>query len=145
MLSEIGVAARDTCAQRDGIDKMACRVVKPKPGEPGGGGIELNPQRIRCGSTRRPVIRRNLIGAIVAPIALFILTFAVIQNGDGWFTIPDMAYLGVLVAITADRWREAPSRAPATDYGEHAAVTVLFLGLAVWAVANILGNYLFTD
>lgn len=98
-----------------------------------------------CSSNDRIGARAHLLGMISAPIILFGLTFAVVHTGKGWFTVADFTYLGTLGSmILIRRGKSHRGRSP-TAFGELADSGVLILGLAIWAVANLLGNYLLSD
>lgn len=80
----------------------------------------------------------------LAPVVLFILTFVVMHIGGGWFTRSDLAFLCVLAAFVVGRdWEIRQGRSEAA-HREPPTAVVLFFGLAIWAVANILGNSLLT-
>jgi hypothetical protein len=83
------------------------------------------------------------------PLALLLLALGIARNGGGWLTASDGAYLMVLLAMLACRWLEFRSGQGLTAAGEPVTRAQLYrylavtgvLGLAAWAVANVLGNY----
>ncbi len=84
----------------------------------------------------------------LGPIILTIISFSIISQGGGWFTPADIAFLVVLGALPLARWIEFRRGNPQTSTGEPATpahlrkyvVGVISLGLAVWSLANLLGN-----
>lgn len=95
-----------------------------------------------------PYIR--LYSSVFAPLTLFALVLFIIQMGGGWTTTADVAFFGVTGSMLAGRWIGPPRRsqrnlaeAPpgAADFLQTATGTSV-LCIAVWCVANVVGNYL---
>lgn len=86
---------------------------------------------------------------MVGPILLALMAFLVVKTGNGWLTGADAGFLGILAAIMLARWLEFQGGHPQTADGEPATRTHLrrfllggtAIGLSVWMIANILGNY----
>jgi hypothetical protein len=74
---------------------------------------------------------------------------AIINAGTGWLTGLDLAFLAVLGGMLLARWLEFRGGDPQTATGEPATLAhlrrytlvALLLGLAVWVVANLVGNH----
>jgi hypothetical protein len=95
------------------------------------------------------VLFARLTWALLGPLALVLLTFAIASAGGGWLTAADVAYLAVLAAMLAGRWLEFRSGQGRTAEGEPMTggdlrrylLLATALGLAVWVGANLLGNH----
>ncbi|MEX0641451.1 MAG: hypothetical protein WD468_02055 [Pirellulales bacterium] len=91
----------------------------------------------------------RLFWMMIGPLLLFILAFANVMNDEGWLTAADIGFFVVLLATVYARWREFRSDDGRTAEGEPATAVefrryvVLLVGggVAVWLVANLLGNY----
>lgn len=85
----------------------------------------------------------------LCPMALMILTMTIVTKGGGWLTFADYAFFALLAAMVLARVWEFREGHPQTASGEPATPAHLrrfvagglVLGLAVWAVANFLGNH----
>jgi hypothetical protein len=94
----------------------------------------------------------RLIWMMIGPLALILLTMAIVREGGGWLTPYDIAYFAVLGAMFLGRGLEFRGGHPQTADGEPATAQHLrryllfgaLLGLAVWALANVLGNHVLT-
>jgi hypothetical protein len=83
------------------------------------------------------------------PALLFILAFQITRGDNGWFSTVDGVFLIGLGAILFARWFEFHKGAPLDSYGEPAkpgdlgrfVVRALFIGLGVWIVAKLIGNF----
>lgn len=86
---------------------------------------------------------------MLGPILLAVFTYLIIKTGNGWMTRMDVAYLGILAGILLARWLEFRGGNPRTAEGEPATpahlrryiIAVSLLGVAIWIVANLLGNH----
>lgn len=100
-------------------------------------------------STPQSVGFARLFWMIVGPGVLLLLAFSIATRGQGWFTPVDIAFLVILPLVLAARWYEFHHGDPHTATGDPATpadlrkylVVALPLGLAVWALANLLGNH----
>jgi hypothetical protein len=84
------------------------------------------------------------------PLFLLLCAGKVVATGNGWFTPADIAYFVVLAAMIFARWFEFHKGNAQTATGEPATqanlyryvLATLAIGLGVWVVANIIGNYI---
>jgi hypothetical protein len=82
------------------------------------------------------------------PAAMLICTIVIIETGNGWFTGADFAFLIALAVTVLARCLDFRAGNPRTAMGEPAqpnhlrryVPAALVLGLAVWSVANLIGN-----
>jgi hypothetical protein len=87
---------------------------------------------------------------MAGPLCLTLLAFNIIQSGSGWLTWTDLAYLAVLGGMLLARWLEFRGGNPRTadgqpatwDHLRHYVQAMVPIGLAVWAMANVMGNHL---
>lgn len=90
----------------------------------------------------------RLFWIFVGPLALAVLAFAIVKTGNGWLTGPDFAFLGLLAGVMLARCLEFRGGHAQTADGEPATpahlrrylVGATLIGLAVWVVANVIGN-----
>jgi hypothetical protein len=86
---------------------------------------------------------------LLGPMLLVLLTFAIVEIGSGWLTAADLGFFAILAAILFARWLEFRAGHAQTASGEPATgrdlqryvVGAGLVGMAVWVVANVLGNY----
>lgn len=86
---------------------------------------------------------------MVGPMALFLLLSGIVTNSNGWFTPADFGFLAVLGGIILARVMEFRGGNPQTASGEPATpahlrrfiIVTLIVGLGVWVLANMIGNY----
>ncbi|HXG10472.1 MAG TPA: hypothetical protein VNK04_11985 [Gemmataceae bacterium] len=91
----------------------------------------------------------RLTWMMFGPLALLLAAWGVVSKGGGWLTTADLAYLAVLAAMLLGRWLEFRGGSPQKATGEPATpadlrryvIFTLVIGLGVWVVANLLGNY----
>ncbi len=87
---------------------------------------------------------------MLGPMLLVLMTFMIATTGNGWLTHADFGFLGILVAIMIARWLEFRGGNPQTAEGQPATpahlrrylIAVVVLGLGLWVMANVVGNYL---
>lgn len=98
------------------------------------------------------VLLGRVMWMMLGPVALFFITLAIITKGGGWFGAEDALY-GVIVALMiGGRWIEQRSGAARTATGEPATVehfkryarVLVPASVAMWVVANALGNHVLT-
>lgn len=85
---------------------------------------------------------------MIGPAILFLLALTIARDSSGWFTRKDIAFLAVLGGMILGRFLEFRGGDPRTADGQPAtrehlrryALAILPIGLAVWAVANLIGN-----
>jgi hypothetical protein len=90
---------------------------------------------------------------MLGPMMLIPITFKIIEYGNGWLTVFDFVFLGVLAAMILARAFEFFKGNPRTADGTPATRThlrkyaagVIGIGLPLWVVANVIGNYLMND
>lgn len=95
-----------------------------------------------------PFLSRVFWG-VLGPAFLLLCFLQIIGYGGGWLTQADIIFLGVLVGLPVARWLEFRAGNPLTATGQPAttahlrryALKTLLIGLTVWAVANLIGNY----
>ncbi len=86
---------------------------------------------------------------MIGPIILAGMAWWVVRTGNGWLTAADAGFLIILAAIILARWLEFQGGHAQTADGQPATrshwqrflLGATTIGLSVWAVANILGNY----
>jgi hypothetical protein len=92
----------------------------------------------------------RIVWMMFGPLFLLLCAGKVISTGNGWFTPADIAYFVVLAVTLFARWFEFLKGQPQTATGDPATaadlhrytLAMLALGLGVWVVANLIGNYL---
>jgi hypothetical protein len=85
---------------------------------------------------------------MLGPLILALLTIANV-NGKGWFGMADVAFLVMLAGLVVARWYEFRRGDPTTSTGEPATpndlrryvIGVIVIGLGLWVLANLAGNY----
>ena len=90
----------------------------------------------------------RLFWIAVGPALLFLLAAFIAQEQDGWFTLPSIAFLLVMVGVVGARELD-----PDNSYGEPTtprdrrahAIGTIGIGLALWVSANVLGNHWFAS
>jgi hypothetical protein len=95
------------------------------------------------------VILGRIYWVMIGPMLLVILTLTSLANSGGWFTPADFGFLAALGGLPFGRWLEFQGGDPRTSTGEPAtrdqlrryALATTLAGLAVWVVANLIGNY----
>jgi hypothetical protein len=94
------------------------------------------------------VVFGRLFWMFVGPMMLMLATIHIVFNGTGWLTPVDGFYFAVLGGLILGRWLEFGGGKPLTGTGEPAtwhdfrrySCGVAILGIAVWVLANALGN-----
>jgi hypothetical protein len=89
----------------------------------------------------------------MGPMILALLTIGIVKRGAGWMTPFDIGFLVVLLMIIVARRVEFREGDPRTAFGEPATAVHLrnfawgtfFVGIAVFAVANVLGNHVISN
>jgi hypothetical protein len=87
---------------------------------------------------------------MLGPLFLFLCAAKIVTSGDGWFAAADIAYLVGLIVMIFARWIEFYQGDPRTSTGEPATkadlgryvLLTLPLGIGVWIITNLVGNYL---
>lgn len=95
------------------------------------------------------VLAARLTWVCLGPAALLFTTIGIIANGTGWLTGLDAFFGIVVVLMLLGRWGDHRSGAsttlagePATDAHFRRYMRILPpLAVALWIVANILGNH----
>jgi hypothetical protein len=103
-------------------------------------------------STSLTAVLARVFWMLLGPLLLLLMTFTVVQTGNGWSTTADFAFLGILGAMMLARWLEFRSGEAQTADGDPATpqdlrrylIGVAGLGLSVWVAANVVGNYMLT-
>lgn len=86
---------------------------------------------------------------IVGPMVLFVTTGVIVSQRGGWATPADIVFLVALAAMVAAKWIEFQGGNAKMSNGELAtradvvrfSVTAIPVGLAIWAAANLFGQY----
>lgn len=81
---------------------------------------------------------------LAGPAALLLLAFSLAGKKDGWFSSQSIAFLVVLAAVIATRWLDPQTSEGEPTTGAHLRMftaAAVGVGLAAWAIANVLGNY----
>ena len=101
--------------------------------------------------SRGSVILARLFWFFIGPLALVLLAYLIFSGGDGWTTWYDAAFGGVVGLMLLARWFELQSGEGQDSYGNPANAShfprylrlAVPIALAVWLVANVLGNHVF--
>jgi len=96
-----------------------------------------------------PALIGRILWMMVGPVILLLLALHIARQRDGWFTLPSLAYLVVLLATFLSRWMEFQCGFPKTATGEPATTEHLHryalasgtIGIAVWFIANLVGDH----
>jgi len=86
---------------------------------------------------------------MLGPILLFLIWLGGINQGGGWLTIADFAFLAIVGGLILARWLEFRGGQPKTPMGEPAtwdqfrryALVVALGGLTAWVLANLAANH----
>jgi hypothetical protein len=86
----------------------------------------------------------RLFWMAVGSALLFLLAGTVARNGVGWLAPASLALLAVLPVMIVARWLDSHN-----SYGDPTTpaeilrytVGIIMVGLAVWGVANLVGNH----
>jgi hypothetical protein len=92
----------------------------------------------------------RLFWMMIGPAVLAVLAYNIVNIGSGWLTPVDYGYLAILAAVGLARWFEFHCGNPQTAQGEPATpehlrrylLGLFGVGLLIWIVANVVGNYL---
>ena len=95
-----------------------------------------------------PIFGR-LFWMMIGPLGLVLTIYFIVASGTGWTTTADLLYFVVLGGMILGKWLEFRGGSPETSTGEPATVAdlrryvlmLVIVGPIVWAVANVLGNY----
>jgi hypothetical protein len=95
-----------------------------------------------------PFLSRVFWG-VFGPLILLLCLFQIVSSGGGWFTQVNIIFLGVLVGLLVARWLDFRAGNPLTATGQPAttahlrryALKTLLIGVGVWVMANLMGNY----
>jgi hypothetical protein len=79
---------------------------------------------------------------------LVLVTFGIVRNWEGWVTGLDVAFFVLVGVMLLGRWLEFRGGRPETATGEPATpghlqryvVLLPLVGVAVWVIANVLGQ-----
>lgn len=85
---------------------------------------------------------------LAGPAALLLLAFSLADKKDGWFSSQSIAFLVVLAAVIVTRWLDPQTSEGEPTTGAHLRMftaTAVGVGMAAWAVANLLGNHWLTS
>lgn len=125
-----------------GFDSIRSASCDAGPGERSAIPPSNRVQAQTVGKRRIGAIARQTLTAF-APVVLFVLALVIMTLADGWFTGVDLAFLCVLAAAVAGRELERRQKHRTRPNSRQPPIAnVLVLGLAVWVVANVLGNIL---
>lgn len=95
-------------------------------------------------STSSISIIARLFWMLAGPATLLLLAFSLAGKKDGWFSSQSIAFLVVLAVVIAARWLDPQTSEGEPTTGAHLRMftaTAAGVGLAAWAIANILGNH----
>lgn len=95
-----------------------------------------------------PLVGR-LVWMLAGPMALVLMTFAIVSEGGGWLTVFDVLYFVILIAMLLGRRLEFRGGNPHTAMGEPATendfrryvLIALIATPVVWVLANLVGNH----
>ena len=90
------------------------------------------------------VVLSRMFWMLIGPATLSITAIAIAENHKGWFAPRSIAFLVILGLVILSRWLdpETSDGAPATAHQRGTyMMSAVVLGLAGWAVANMLGDY----
>lgn len=97
-----------------------------------------------------PALIGRILWMMVGPVTLLLIALQIAREWDGWFSLPSLAYIVVLLATFLGRWMEFQGGFPKTATGEPAttdhlrryALASSTIGIAVWFIANLVGDHL---
>ena len=86
---------------------------------------------------------------MLGPLLIAVAGINIVNSGNGWFTLADIAFLLMLGGVVMARWLELQSGGAQTSTGEPATASQVYrfmlfatiVGLAAWIAANFVGNY----
>jgi hypothetical protein len=92
----------------------------------------------------------RLVWMMIGPLSLALTLYYIVSSGTGWRTGADVLYFVILAAMIVGKWLEFRGGDPRTSSGDPVKpgdlrryiVMALGVGVAVWAVANLVGNHL---
>lgn len=96
------------------------------------------------------VLLARITWFFLGPAMLLLLSVRIVESGSGWATIYDAMFFVMLALIVFARWFELRSGQGQDESGQPTTLAafrpyvsrVVPIGVAVWGVANILGNHL---
>lgn len=96
------------------------------------------------------VLFARIFWMALGPLILSLLALDIMRSGKSWFTTTDLGFFVVLAAMLVARWAEFSNGQALTAMAEPATPAHLrryvwgtvLLGLGVWVLANVVGNYL---
>jgi hypothetical protein len=91
----------------------------------------------------------RLLWMMAGPAVLIITTAYILLQGKGWHTTADYVFFFALAGTVVGRWLEVLGGHPQTCDGEPAtrkdayrySIVALVAGVALWVLANALGNW----
>lgn len=86
---------------------------------------------------------------IAGPMFLLVFALNIAQRNSGWFTSLDLGYFLILGGMLLGRWLEFRTGNALTGMGEPVTpadfrrylVATPLVGLALWVLANLIGNH----
>jgi len=102
-------------------------------------------------TTSTGIVLARAFWMLLGPLALFLIGYHIVASGTGWLTGTDLAFFVVLGGMLLARWVEFRTGAAQTAAGAPATgadlrryvLSATLGGLAVWIVANAVGNHVF--
>jgi hypothetical protein len=99
-------------------------------------------------TTTGPALVGRIIWMMVGPITLALLALQIVQQRHGWLTPTSIGYILVLGVTLLGRCLEVRSGSPTTVTGEpltkdhlrRYALAAGTIGVAIWFVANLVGD-----
>jgi hypothetical protein len=94
------------------------------------------------------VLVARIFSLVLGPTILLLMAIRSVLEGTGWNTPADYAYFLILAGVVACRWVDYRWGDPQTSTGQSAtwshfrrfAVVAVFFGIAIWIIANAIGN-----
>jgi hypothetical protein len=96
-----------------------------------------------------PAILGRFVWMLAGPMALVLMTFAIVSEGGGWLTVFDVLYFLILAGMLFGRRLEFRGGSPHTATGEPATehdfrryvLIAMIAAPVVWVLANLIGNH----
>lgn len=95
----------------------------------------------------RAVGAANMFWVLVGPGLLSIFAIIAIETRSGWFSLPSLAFLVVLIGVAVAQWLDPMNSDGTPTTPRQRSINLLLtmtLGLAGWVAMNVLRDYWMT-
>ena len=101
--------------------------------------------------TSMPILLAHATWYLIGPLFLLITLLCIVRAGTGWATVLDVLFFVGVAAMFVARWADQRSGQGTTMSGEPStwedfrryAIRLPLVAIALWIVANMLGNHWF--